>query len=277
MTIKVDTKNAKGLPSGADVDTEYTLSSTEGCQEEEMIPATDTETPQAGDDYPLLEGVSIDRLPERFKRMITWRPASAENQRVDNIDDSVMTDAPVDFDFQFYPRDIPIHPCFPLLFFGVVGVSLFLWLSVVSLTFVDAEEKIIDNIMYISCFAGLCILLLAFLSAGVYIANDLRHRRESLFVKDSDGALKFSKENWKSGTYLVGNEMLIDYDGKRVWCYPTDKISEVKVEEHNKWDGVVNSSTFLFLEDRLLLTHTLHVEHRSGICIRLWHIRNTQS
>lgn len=159
-------------------------------------------------------------------------PASPDNERMEVINDSMAMVAPVEaleVDFEFYPRAIPDPPCVILMATFCIGFYSFVcsYLGVVVIARFD-----FGRVLWLQY--SLCIILVAYLTTGTCNAILTHRQREALFVRGRDGTLELSKENWKGGTYLVGSEALIDYDGSRAWCFPKDYISSVEVEKEDR-------------------------------------------
>ena len=210
--------------------------------------------PPVANGYHLLEGVSIDRLPPQFRRMLLSPSASQDNQG-----------ATVEVGFDYYPSSIPTNPLYIFLYYLIGGVVL--------ISFCVFGDAMIVPQIIIACVSIIVI------ARGVLVAIYSKRRRESLYISGSDGKRKFCKEHWKGGVYLVGNEALIHYDGFRAWCFPVDTFLRVEVSEDAEVDwGSGTTNTFLILESRTKCLkqnkrHILDVKSEMGRQIHIWHAR----
>lgn len=257
MTIKNAT-TASQSPSGVDADADpFSWVSMDTIISE---PGVTSGYVPASDNCPLLEGVSIDRLPLRFQRMLQMRapPSSTENQG-----------------FVYHPYRIPPHPCVVILAFGIEALACFLvFLRNLPYT-VEEKEYFSEDPGYYYSFPGLFLLLsMFFITKGVSEFLEIRRARKPLYARG-----KFCAEDWKGGTYLIGSEALIDYDGSsgKAWCYPTVCISHVVIDEQQHINGIF--STYLTHNTYLVLRsekrHRLvYADERVGQRIQDWHTRS---
>jgi len=217
--------------------------------------------PAANNGYQLLEGVSIDRLPPQFRRMLLSPSASQNNQG-----------ATVEVGFDYYRTSIPTRPLFILLY-HLIGGGVFILVCVFG-------AKVPLDIFTV--VIGACVGIVG-ITHGVRAAIVSKRKRDSLYITGSDGKRKFCKKHWKGGVYLVGSEALIHYDGFRAWCFPVDTILRVEVPHeadgnwHSSSDGGNNKQTpYLVLESRTKCLkrnkrHYFDVGTEKGKKIEIWY------
>jgi len=223
---------------------------------------------------PMLEGVSIDRLPLRLRRLLfVLHPnptASLENDRVEAYTaTATATTAPTNtVEFTFYPGHIPMPPCCFLFLAAPFAMMLAGILATASSNTNDndndnADETDTATVVINGGFwvaTGMAVLAGgAILGIGIAAHQNLR-ARAPLFARGSDGARKPWPGDYRVGTYLVGgirenksqNESehkgLLDYDGRKAWWFPVDSIVAI---EH--W--------------QTLMRRTLNASHRTEVVV----------
>lgn len=200
---------------------------------------------------PFLSDVPVDRLPPRFRRLL-----------MANDDDD-------DASVAYHPGHIPAPPwcCLFLAVPFVLGLAGMIYGAAVQRA---GRTPSLGELLCAVAFA------LALVAVGA-AARRNRTRRTPLFAKNADGTRKPWPGCWKAGTYLMGNEALMEYDGSRVFLVPVHRIR--RIEQVKEGRSGYRRTTVFFTppeEDReQRLDLNLEDSYQAGLVIRGWMDRAT--
>lgn len=167
-------------------------------------------------DCPFLQGVLIDELPPRFRRIVLLSPSKDDFQKLIGMEEAFERR---ESSLDFYPGHIPSPPRYSI-FLAFLSINA----ARPPLAFLANGT---DHVVLCGLWALLYICLTLLM---IFQAYTNHKKRAPLFAWGYNAKIRWFHGRWepalwKAGTYLVGRSALLDFDGSKAWLFPIDSIA----------------------------------------------------